>query len=869
MNVQVDKYEYTIKSDKIKKLVERKDYETAVKIADTIDWNRVKNIKMLSTVSLAYEKLERYDEAKDILLMAYECAPVGRRFLYKLTELAVKQGRFEEAEDYMKEFAATSPQDPGRLILRYEVDKAKGEPKERLITILEAYQKREFEEKWSYELAALYYAVGKTEECVKLCDEIVLWFGVGTYVDKAMDLKQRIAPLTPDQIEKKENKEKYLRRLEDVQKEFEERYRVLEANVQKVQNEQSAAGQKEAQPEVKEGPTEANENESLTETTMQELSETADLEKTIPEQEISGRENQPEEKDGVSEEALAQAALQAEMEANLAREIEHVSLVAAVDAVVLRETAATMETVGAVENDHSQEKERTKVAEGNFSTAPTKTKEFVRQAKAINAAIEESFSRPVTVEAVEEKLAQMDEKSKEEPVVSVPTDEEALPEVPAAEEPLLEETVTETVIAEEAIAEEPVMEEPVAEASVAEEAIIEEVAAEEPVVAESVTEEAMAVSLAEAVVLQPQGVEEVSESVSSLNEEPIVEITEEIIEEVQEISETQKAVRDHYVLAAYEDSDAGLKECVTYIKKMRELLGVPASQMAKITGSKLATKDMEKTLRKLQGRDLIVVGIADLPDTQLEYAIDRMAKDGAESFIALLDTEEEILKLQCRMAFFADCRVLSPEPEEVDSEPVAEVQEEPKVSAETEVTVEESVPVVQEEAPVALPAAETSAETMKQEKDRAEEEEALRRSLAQLVEEALRMENPQEEKREESSCPERNMEEASVNFAETQDVPAQETPAAAGEMTAKAFFEFASQYAHMLDAVIDDMGTLAVFAKAEEYQQDREPLTEELAQEMVEKAILKAERRTFKSIFSNRYDKEGYLILKEEHFKEH
>ena len=166
----MDKYEYTIKTEKIKKLVERKDYETAAKIADTIDWERVKNARLLSTVSQAYEKAGRYEEAKDMLLMAYERAPVGRRFLSKLTELAVKQGSFDEAEDYLKEFTAASPQDPSRLVLRYEIAKAKGEPAERLIMILEAYQKREFEEKWSYELAELYFKSGKAEACVKLCD---------------------------------------------------------------------------------------------------------------------------------------------------------------------------------------------------------------------------------------------------------------------------------------------------------------------------------------------------------------------------------------------------------------------------------------------------------------------------------------------------------------------------------------------------------------------------------------------------------------------------------------------------------------------------------------------------------------------------
>ena len=380
----MDKYEYNIKSDKIKKLVERKDYETAVKIADTIDWERVRNIKMLSTVSLAYEKVSRFEEAKDLLLMAYECAPVGRRFLYKLTELATKQGEFDEAEDYLKEFAATSPQDPSRLILRYEISKAKGEPTERLITILETYQKREFEEKWSYELANLYYRVEKNDECVKLCDEIVLWFGVGTYVDKAMELKQRIAPLTPDQIEKRENKEKYLRRLEEVQKEFEDRYRVIEEPTKEAV--ESVVNQVEAP--VAEATVEVVSAEEAVEEAVEEALE------DIPVEEISIEENSIEEAvektdlptaDEVVEELVEEAVEEVietpqeesdteesiedaltemveEMETSLAREIEAAALTAALNEAMLRETAATMETMEVCENDHSQEKERTRVA---------------------------------------------------------------------------------------------------------------------------------------------------------------------------------------------------------------------------------------------------------------------------------------------------------------------------------------------------------------------------------------------------------------------------------------------------------------------------------------------------------------------------
>ena len=220
----MDKYELSIKEDKIKKHAEKKDYATAAKIADTIDWSRVKNIKMLTLVSQIYERVKNYTEAKNVLLLAYDRVPVGRRMLYKLCELCVKAGNLDEAEDFFEEFQEIAPNDISKLILAYQIEAARGEPLEKLITILELYRKNEFEEKWAYELAYLYHKAGRVKECVQLCNEIILWFSVGPYVDKALNLKMQYEPLTPVQQEKLVNKKKFEERIKVVEREFAEKY---------------------------------------------------------------------------------------------------------------------------------------------------------------------------------------------------------------------------------------------------------------------------------------------------------------------------------------------------------------------------------------------------------------------------------------------------------------------------------------------------------------------------------------------------------------------------------------------------------------------------------------------------------------------
>ena len=172
----MDKYEFNLRIDQIKKKIASEDFETAMKIADTIDWRRVRNINILSMVSGVYEKNGEYQEAKDILLLAFERAPMGKRLLYKLAELAIKEGSPDEAEDYYREFCELAPEDPRQYILRYLILGAKGAPVEQLIHTLEQYCNVELDEKWLYELAELYNAAHMEQLCVMTCDKIMLMF---------------------------------------------------------------------------------------------------------------------------------------------------------------------------------------------------------------------------------------------------------------------------------------------------------------------------------------------------------------------------------------------------------------------------------------------------------------------------------------------------------------------------------------------------------------------------------------------------------------------------------------------------------------------------------------------------------------------
>ncbi len=195
----MDKYEYRLKTDHIKQVAARKDYREAAKLCDSIDWSKVRDVKMLTTVSDIYTALHRYEDAMNVLVQAYEYAPIGRRIVYRLTELALAANNYDDAKAYFEEFCNIAPHDQGRLVLLYKMACSQNATVKEKITILEAYKREDFDEKWAYELATLYAQSGQTEKCVQLCDDIVLWFGLGAYVERALELKERFAPLTEEQ----------------------------------------------------------------------------------------------------------------------------------------------------------------------------------------------------------------------------------------------------------------------------------------------------------------------------------------------------------------------------------------------------------------------------------------------------------------------------------------------------------------------------------------------------------------------------------------------------------------------------------------------------------------------------------------------
>ena len=283
----MDKYEFSIKAEQIKKLSSQGDYKTAMQIADTIDWNRVRNANLLSSIADIYEYNGEYEEAKDILLMAFERAPVGKRFLYKLSELSLRSGSIEEAIEFYKEFLDVSPEDPRKYLLRYKILKAKGAMASQLVGPLEQFTETELDEKWLYELAKLYGEAGREEDCIALCDKMILLFGMGKYVDKAQDLKLQYRPFEED-IRRAPRKESFT--LPEEEPAFEEK-------------KSSGRGVYEDKPSVREVPEEASEALAPKEVSREEIQR--EKEKQAESNALSKSEEKPEQEKESETEAFS------------------------------------------------------------------------------------------------------------------------------------------------------------------------------------------------------------------------------------------------------------------------------------------------------------------------------------------------------------------------------------------------------------------------------------------------------------------------------------------------------------------------------------------------------------------------------------
>ena len=198
----MDKYEYNLKLDQMKSLFAEERYEEAAELADTVNWSKVKNPSALLRAGEVYEKAERYESSRDVLLMAYDRSPIGRAIIYRLAEVAIRMGDFQAAQDYYDEFVEIAPHDNLKYVLRYDIRKAQGATYSELVSILEELKEQEYTEEWGYELAYLYHKAGRSERCIDACDELILWFGDGPYVERALELKMLYMPLTKSQEDK-------------------------------------------------------------------------------------------------------------------------------------------------------------------------------------------------------------------------------------------------------------------------------------------------------------------------------------------------------------------------------------------------------------------------------------------------------------------------------------------------------------------------------------------------------------------------------------------------------------------------------------------------------------------------------------------
>ena len=746
----MDKYEFNIKVEQIKKLVNKGDFETAMKIADTIDWRRVRSTSLLTMISQIYEKNAEYQDAKDILLLAYERAPLGKGLLYKLTDLALRENNIQEAEAYYREFCELSGDDPRQYLLRFLILEAKDAPLEQQINSLERYCQEELDEKWLYHLAELYHQANQADDCVRICDKIMLMFGLGKYVDKAMELKLQYAPLTKYQMDLVENREKYEEKLRAVEEEYKNgTYRKPEPEGEYLDTDEPEA----------------------------ELDDE-------PENEPEGQPEQaePEEKAG-------------------------------------------------------KPKAETKPADE----------------KVEKAALDEDVVASLHEAQAEEALAKEVSKIK-------PYDEEE-------------------------------------GASEGETRVFRNLRDLEPAEAEEKSEEAP--------------IHEFEEE-----EETIVEDWDfEPEEEEEEIKES-----NHLMIEA-EDPAAGLAMALDSLKKIHRELGTK-HPVAKISGANLSHRGIASVAERLAGKDLVVEHAADLDDLTVEELEELMTQDETGMVVVLIDTQARLEQMhRAYPALAVRFQYIGCENQKDDAAKLAQAREEElkrqqaqqeaeaarKRQAEREAEIrrqaekeaeekrrQQEAAARREEEERAKAEAQALAAKEAEEARKAEEDRRLaerQREELRRQEEARRDDEPEYEDEEDhyekdeyepeddyardgyrddykddykdSYKDEREDDEYS-NYPE--DEPEEKPSKKSGDMDVEEFVQYACKYASEIDCSISGKSMLALSERAEMMEEDGEPLTKTSAEDLIEEAADKAEKKSFSGLFSSKYDKDGLLILKEKHF---
>ena len=676
----MDKYEYQLKTEHIRQVAARKEYGEAAKLCDTIDWTKIRDVKMLTLAADVYTAVGEYEKAIDILQQAYEYAAMGRRIVYRLTELALKADSYDDAKNYFEEFCRIAPNDQGRYILLYKMARYQKATLDEKIKILEAYKREDFDEKWAYELAVLYAMNNEKDKCIQLCDDIILWFGLGKYVEKALSLKSQFAPLTPAQKEKvqkfadkkaQEENEKLQKKQEEQEKKESQaelaKKAAAQEKISKWQEEQEKAYQAEQEAAKKEAKAREDEQKALLEREeklrKQREEELEAVERLKKEQRLEHARQSVVTSDMNEIMAVIQRAKQEdaqnELQDELAKQVQQVQQLAGEKDLELvseipsdveqKEKLQVSEDISYMQDEISEDEttesevlddETSENETSDVETANTETSEKTSDSENTDEAVWFEAYKPEEEPQISEWAAPVAETVEVEP-------EEEVQEEPEKEP---EEEETQEVVQEE-LEKEPEEEETQEE--------IQEELEKEPEEAgpqEEIQEE-----------IQEEPEEE--EPQEEFEEEPEEEDAQEESEEEPEVKEPQEESAEsrqpdmtansglpivnpedmsrvwHFAIQAMPDED-DIELALEYLEELaeRSSRAVPRS-VVKITGQKLNQKGLVKSIDKLLGKTILIEDAADMNERVINEFCKIIDPTDRSLLVVFIDTPASIRHL--------------------------------------------------------------------------------------------------------------------------------------------------------------------------------------------------------------------------------
>ena len=650
----MDKYEYQLKTEHIRQVAARKEYGEAAKLCDTIDWTKIRDVKMLTLAADVYTAVGEYEKAIDILQQAYEYAAMGRRIVYRLTELALKADSYDDAKNYFEEFCRIAPNDQGRYILLYKMARYQKATLDEKIKILEAYKREDFDEKWAYELAVLYAMNNEKDKCIQLCDDIILWFGLGKYVEKALSLKSQFAPLTPAQKEKvqkfadkkaQEENEKLQKKQEEQEKKESQaelaKKAAAQEKISKWQEEQEKAYQAEQEAAKKEAKAREDEQKALLEREeklrKQREEELEAVERLKKEQRLEHARQSVVTSDMNEIMAVIQRAkqedVQNELQDELAKQVQQVQQLAG---------EKNLELVSEIPSD-VEEKEKLQVPEDISHMQDEISEDKTTESEVLDYETSENETSDVETANTEISEKTSDSENADEAVWF----EAYKPE----EEPQISEWAAPVAETVEVEPEEEVQEESEKELEEEEpQEVVQEELEKEPEEAgphEEIQEESKK---------DPEEAETQEEIQEEIQEEPEEEEPQEEFAESRQVEMTANSGLPivnpedmsrvwHFAIQAMPDED-DIELALEYLEELaeRSSRAVPRS-VVKITGQKLNQKGLVKSIDKLLGKTILIEDAADMNERVINEFCKIIDPTDRSLLVVFIDTPASIRHL--------------------------------------------------------------------------------------------------------------------------------------------------------------------------------------------------------------------------------